>query len=180
MALSVFGKRRAPYFAFVAVFAFGGFGMGISSISSTNWVEYEVGGIELSEGLFQGKFRENMTKFDVERMSFIDATAGLYITSLIFGFVTAMQAVQGSRLFSKTFYTVGLLCVAFSTTLDLVGASVYQSNLDSGYSGTGAPFGSNSSIRPGYGLIAAWVVFGCHFVATCALGILYMQLDDWR
>lgn len=168
------------YFVFVGVFAWAGFGMGISSVSSQNWVEYEVGGEKYNEGLFQGAIKANDTKFTVERLSFIDATAGLYITSVILAFVTAILVVQGTHIVKRPVCIVALVCVCVSTTLDLVGVSVYQSNLDSGYSGSGAQFGSNSTMKIGYGLIAAWVVFCSHFLATCGLSILYMQLDEWQ
>lgn len=180
MACAIFGQRRVFYYVFVSVFAWAGFGMGISAISSQNWLEYEVNGEEYAEGLFQGKHVANNTKFSVERLSFIDATAGLYITSLIFAFAVAIMAVQGSRLFPKTYYTVVLVFVILATTMELVGVSVYQSNLDSGYSGSGVAWGSNSTVKIGYGLIAAWVVFCSHFMATIAMTIFYMQIDDWR
>jgi len=172
-------ERKWYYFFPVLVFAWGGFGMGISSISSTNWVEYDVGDYALNEGLFRGEVKANDTRFSVERLGFIDATAGLYITALIFGFVTAMQSIQSSRMFNKTFYLVGLGCGIVATILDVIGVSLYQAQFQQGYSGSGAPYNSNDTIKIGYGLIAAWVVFCCHFIASCVLTFLYVQLDDW-
>ena len=65
---------------------------------------------------------ESLISFFSERLGFIDATAGCYITALIFGFVVALQSTQSSRLFSKKFYIIGLGCAIF--------ASEYPSNLD--------------------------------------------------
>jgi len=172
-------ERKWYYFFPVLVFAWGGFGMGISSISSTSWIHYDVGDYQFDEGLFQGQVKVNETKFSVERLGFIDATAGCYITALIFGFVVALQSTQSSRLFSRKFYTIGLGCVIFATILDVIGVSLYQAQFQQGYSGSGAPYNSNDTIKIGYGLIAAWVVFCCHFITSCVLTFLYIQLDDW-
>ena len=61
-------ERKWYYFFPVLVFGWGGFGMGISSISSTNWVEYDVGDYQFNEGLFQGQVKANDTKFSVGKL----------------------------------------------------------------------------------------------------------------
>jgi len=152
-----------------------GYGFGIASIVSEEWIYYDNDGTPTREGVWYVKENygmDNSTGGSVERSPWLDATCGMYIAGLVLAWIAVMTfgfigcCKDNALSWLKADWVMLFMAVPF----EVAAMTIYTTSVQGGYAGSGNPWGTVMvAWKWGYAYQLGWAAAGCNLFCLLLL-----------